>query len=193
MPVSHMTDTLARRALHGTLVASALLLLPHAAAAQRRALSFDVTVGQGHGFTSDEYQNDRRGGTLDLLLGLRLRPARAGALVAAITTGIQGPFMSSDICYLSPRGGCIAKLPSTTTTGVLAGWENSNATLRALAGPAYVHGRGAGAVAMHGRLDGALPVARHVALVGSVRGTLVPSFHGATLGLAGAGVGIRIR
>jgi hypothetical protein len=164
-------------------------------AQQRRAFSCDATIGRGGGHTEGEYRGDRGGVALDALLALRLRPAGSGALVGAVSAGIQGPYGSDARCVLSSTGGCVPSFPPFATLGALVGWQNASATLRASAGPAYVGaaGYGSGAVALQGRADGAVPLARHLALVASVRGTFIPNYRGDAFELFAFGAGVRIR
>jgi hypothetical protein len=71
---------------------------------------------------------------------------------------------------------------------------------RLLAGPGYarvdgddVAGQRGGALAVLGRLDLAQPLARRVAVVGSLRAGWLPRFRGAALGATAAGLGLRVR
>lgn len=69
---------------------------------------------------------------------------------------------------------------------------NASTTLRVMAGPAWAHAE-SDALAWQARVDGALPVVWRLALVGSVRGTFVPSYQGDAVGLVGLGLGVRVR
>lgn len=167
-----------------------------------RVLSLDATLGGGAGIGGNEVY--RRGGiAVDALLGMRLRVAGRGALMAGLSAGFQGPVGSSDVCHFGSRGQCLDDFPSISPVAVLAGWEwrrEDGVTLRVLAGPSHVRldgddtagqrGRAAGG---QGRVDVAMPPLGPVALVASLRGNLVPAFHGQTLGTWAAGVGIRLR
>ena len=161
-------------------------------AQQQRAFSGDATIGTGGGHTGGEYRGDRGGVALDVLLARSLRPAGGGALVGAANAGAQGPRGGDARCVVSSTGGCVPSFPAFATLGALVGWQNASATLRAMAGPAYVRARGSGAVALEGRADGAVPLARHLALVASVRGTFVPNYRGDAFELFAFGAGVRI-
>lgn len=182
------------RTLAGAIIVSWFLLLPCTVEAQQRSLSLDATVGMGHGRTTGEYVGDRRGVALDLLMALRLRPAIGGALVAGLNASAQGPFVGQDLllCLPSPDGDCARQYPAFATLGALVGWENSSATLRVLAGAAYAESDAAAALAVQGRVEAAVPIARHLALVASARGTMIPNYRGDAFSLLAFGAGIRI-
>lgn len=183
-----------RHLLAATLtLASTLLLSSGADAQQRSALTLDASIGWSSGRTNGEYRDDRRGPAADVLLALRFRPVAAGALVAGVSASAQGVGATDDLCVPASTGGCIPTFPGFEMIGALVGWQNAGATVRVMGGPAYVQADWRGwAVGWQGRLDGALPVARHVAVVGSARGTVVPSYRGDAFRLIAFGVGLRI-
>ncbi len=181
-------------ALTGSMAAALALALPlNAAAQQTRAVSFDANFGVETVRTSGEYRAPHRGSAVDALLAIRLQGAGHGALLAGLSAGTPWGWTSTSICILASNGGCIPTFPQFLKVGALVGWENPGATLRAMGGPAYVVAEGRQAFGLQGRVDGAAPISRHLALVGSVRGTVVPNYRGDAFEVYALGVGIRIR
>lgn len=175
------------------LAALALLLAPPAAAQQSQPALLEASVGAGH-LSGGPPFTSRGGYAVDALLGARVRPLPAGALVLALNGAMQGPVVSNDMCTLTAGGDCVGAQPIFYTVGVLAGWANRTGSLRALAGPASVQADGGDrALGVQARLDGASPALYHVAAVLSLRGTLVPNYRGDALGLMAFGVGLRLR
>lgn len=83
--------------------------------------------------------------------------------------------------------------PDFQVAGVLAGWQNQSGTLRLTGGPLYAWADlKPGAAAAQRRFDAAIPVLHRIALVASLRGTLIPSLEGDTFRLFAAGVGFRL-
>jgi hypothetical protein len=74
----------------------------------------------------------------------------------------------------------------------LAGWESGNASLRALAGPAYVRERSVSVLGWQGRIDLVPFSAGPVALVAAGRATLVPNFNDDAFQLLALSLGLRI-
>lgn len=181
-------------ALTGWVAAALALALPlNAAAQQTRALSFDVNFGVETVRTSGEYRDPHQGSAVDALLAMRLRGAGRGALLAGLSAGTPWAWTSTSVCLPASNGECIPTFPQFMKAGALMGWENPTATLRAMGGPAYVRADGRQAFGLQGRVDGAAPISRHLALVASVRGTVVPNYRGDAFEVYALGVGIRIR
>lgn len=182
-------------ALTGSLAAAVLALaLPlDAPAQQTRAASFDANFGVETVLASGEYRAPHRGSAVDGLLAMRLQGAGRGALLAGLSAGTPWAWTSTSICLPASTGGCIPTFPQFLKVGALLGWENAGATLRAMSGPAYVRADGNQAFGLQGRVDGAAPISRHLALVASVRGTMIPNYRGDTFGVYALGVGIRLR
>jgi hypothetical protein len=126
-------------------------------------------------------------------LAMRLRAAGRGALLAGLSAGAPWAWSSTTVCLPASNGGCIPTFPQFLKVGALVGWENPSTTLRAMGGPAYVRADGKQAFSLQGRVDGAAPISRHLALVASVRGTVVPNYRGDAFGVYALGVGIRMR
>jgi hypothetical protein len=193
-----------KQILHATVLGVLSVAVPGATpeAQTLRPLSLDATLGGGAGVGGDEVY-ERGGIAADALLGLRLRATRRGALIGAVSAGVQGPLGGSDVCNFGSRGQCLSDFPTLLPLAVLAGWEGQSrrrATLRVLGGPAYVRVDGddsarqrGGAAGGQGRVDLVTPPLGPVALVGSLRGNVVPAFRGQTLATWAAGVGVRLR
>lgn len=171
-----------------------ILVLPVSAGGQQaRALSVDATVRHESVHTSGEFRSPQRGAAVDALVALRLGNAGGGAVIAGVNAGTPWAWASTTICLPASGGGCIPTYPAFLKIGALAGWENRRATLRAMGGPAYVNADGAATWGLQARLDGALPIAERLAMVGSVLGTMVPNFRGDAFQVYSIGLGVRLR
>lgn len=170
--------------------------LPVSAAAQRHLpVSFEAAVGAGAG-TGGSYK-DSEGASVDLLLGVRLREARGGSLIGALSAGIYGPGASSDVCIVEPDGTCRPDFPVLGAFGALAGVQRggpSRAAVRFLAGPAFVQTedevRTGAAMA---RIDVDTPPFLHTSAVLSLRTLLLPDYRGETVAFTAFGMGLRVR
>jgi hypothetical protein len=174
-------------------VALATLAVASPASAQRAPLwSLDASLGAAGSFTKGYVYDDAIAGiSADLTFAIRLRNI---PLVVAANATANGPLAGSDVCYFSPRGGCMPRHPEFAFLGYLAGWESAGARIRVLGGPAYGLGRWERpAFALQSRVDVALPIIRHLAVIGSLRGTLVPNYDHASYRLLAAGIGFRLR
>ena len=157
-------------------------------------ISLDVTVGGGSGVggTYDE----RSSPFADAMIGVRRGVRDGHGMLFGASLGVQGPMAGDDMCNPVPNDPCPSDFPSFYSVGGLLGWEGAfarDATLRLLAGPAYLwasEGRGIGATS---RIDVSSPSIWHLALLLSLRGTVLPDVDGATLGLWSLGAGIRVR
>lgn len=160
---------------------------------QRPSLSLEATVGGAYGYTTGEYLGDRQGIGLDLMVGARAGAADKRGIVVGANASLHDGGPHTLICHQSTTGaGCIQPFPFFRLAGVLVGWENAATTLRVMGGPAWAHAE-SGALAWQARLDGALPVVRRLAVVGSVRGTVVPNYQGTLVSLLALGLGVRVR
>jgi hypothetical protein len=172
-----------------SVLSAALASFATAADAQSRApISATLTAGIGH-LGGGAALKTRGGYALDALLAAR---RRSGWLLAA-GAGVQGSMGSNDRCDFAPDGACLEDAPVTTTVAALAGWEGPRATLRALAGPAFVAAQGAGGIGLQGRVDMATPALGWVAPTLSLRATLAPRLDGEARRLFAAGIGLRVR
>jgi len=181
------------RLFPGALLLAGTLLVPVGAEAQpSRALSLDASIGQGRSYTAGEFDGDGKGLAVDALLALRLRPAGSGALVAGLGASSQGEAARNDICRVAPSGGCLSSHPHFSTIGALLGWESARGRLRVMGGPSFVSADSRSTFGVQGRVDGAVPVSRHLALIASLRGTLVPDHGDDAFRLLAYGVGVRI-
>lgn len=173
-----------------------VLLLPSSVGAQRRlTIAFDATAGRSFGHTGGEYRDDRQGLTADLLLAAGFAHGASGRLLAGVSASAHGTGVTTSECRPAADGSCVPGFPDFEQVGVLAGWEHRPSRIRGLAGPAYVRASGdweSWRLAWQARVDGAIPLARHVAAVGSIRGTLVPSYQGDSFTLVALAVGVRI-
>ena len=176
-----------------------LFVAASAAGAQElRPFSVDVTLGGGAGVGGGELRE--RGGLGFDAVAVRVGASGRNTLVLGASAGFQGFWSSDDMCVPGSRGQCLEDFPSFSTLVLLAGWERGSpgATVRALAGPAFVRIGGdieqSGSTAgLQGRVDLATPQLGPVALVASVRATAVPRFRGRTLATWAVGLGLRLR
>ena len=176
-------------------VAAALAVGPRSAGAQQRpALAFDVNVGIGAavGGTFDV----RAGPTIDALLSGHVGLPRHGSVIAGLALGAQTPLDGSDVCRLAPGGGCVPNLPTLYSIAALAGWERGaarGASARLMAGPGYYWSDDGKTFGLQARMDLSTPPIGPVALVASMRGAMLPSFHSEAIGLWALGLGLRVR
>lgn len=160
-------------------------------------VSLDLVVGPAYGRGGAEYQN-RSGVALDGTLAWRARAVRGGSLLLALSAGRQGGFGSDLTCLPLPGGGCTPDYPRFRTTGGLIGWEIAHrrgAGMRLMAGPTHYRAEDGGgrALGIQGRIDAATPSVLHLALVGSVRADMVPSYDRHALLLGALALGVRIQ
>ena len=151
----------------------------------------------GQVFLSDgpegEYLTDRQGNGVDLMLGVRVgAPGKRGIVLGANASLYDGGPHTLVCHQATRRDGCIQPFPFFELAGALVGWENASTTFRVMGGPAWAHAE-SDALAWQARLDGALPVVWRLALVGSVRGTIVPKYRGDAVKLLALGLGLRVR
>jgi hypothetical protein len=178
---------------HPVLVVAFALGASLPAHAQQAPLwSLDASLGAAGSFTKGYVYDDAIAGiSADLTFALRFPNI---PLVVAANATANGPIAGSDVCYFSPRGGCMPRHPEFAFLGALAGWESARARVRALGGPAYALARWEHpAFAIQSRVDVALPIVRHLALIGSLRAMLVPNYDHASYNVPSAGIGLRVR
>jgi hypothetical protein len=173
-------------------------------AQQPRALSIDVSLGGGAGLGGGELA-ERSGIALDALVAGPLHSARTHPRMIGVAVGVQSSIAFGDRCQLGGSGQCLDEFPALATVGLLAGSEfrragaSPGATLRLLAGPAYVHLDGHSSaerrstVGVQGRADLATAPLGPVAMVLSLRSTLIPRVQKQTLGAWVLAVGLRLR
>jgi hypothetical protein len=178
----------------GVSLASALL-----PAQERAPVSLEGSAGVGIGHGSSTFR-DRTGIALDATLAWRIRPAAAGAVLVALTGGVQGSPDATDLCTIAPNGGCVPAYPLFYSVGALAGREwarTRGASARVLAGPAYYRASprsgGGGAFGLQARVDLTTPALWRVALLGSLRGAVLPSYGGGSHALGAVGLGVRVQ
>ena len=164
--------------------------------AQRRpAWSLDLTLGATGSATDANVWPDRAGGpSVDLTLAWCADATRR-SVVVAINTAAYGVPAGGDVCHVAPNGGCMPDHPAFAFVGALVGWESARSRLRVMGGAGSALGQwDTGSLGLQARADAAFPLVRHVALVGSVRGLLVPDHRDqGTYQLAAVGVGLRLR
>jgi hypothetical protein len=130
--------------------------------------------------------------TLDLTFAVRVRPSHNALVLGLNASG--GPYASNDMCVFGPDGRCLPSHAGFAFAGLLAGWESRGARVRALAGPAFAISGGPHPVlALQSRIETAISIVRHVALIGSLRAALVPNYESAVYSLVSAGLGLRLR
>ena len=100
---------------------------------------------------------------------------------------------------IAPRGGCTPAYPLFYSVGALAGWQwgrGRDASVRALSGAGYYRAvrrdGGGGTIGLQCRIDLATAALWRVALIGSLRGAVLPSFRGDAHGLGTASFGVRV-
>ena len=175
---------------------TSLLAMPldRADAQQRRPVSLDVTLGINNSATDGQVKDRTTAGVAaDLTLAIRVDRSRHG-LVAGVSAGVYGPVAFNDMCVPAPDGGCLPNYPAFALLAALVGWESSRGVVRGMAGLGYADGeKSHSALGLQSRLDVALPVFRHLALIGSLRATVIPNYLGATYGIGAIGLGLRFR
>lgn len=135
---------------------------------------------------------------MDAVLTVPVASTSAGTLFVGVTGTANGPMAVDDICLSGPGDSCLEDYPTFMSLGAVGGVQrrlSSALSSRLLAGPAYFQSvDGDDALGMQGRVDVAhstgLP---RVALVASLRGSLLPSFEGETLRFGVVGLGLRIQ
>jgi hypothetical protein len=187
-----------RRLLSTSLLISSIVLAPPTAGAQSPgesqrwpSVSIDATIGGSNGHPRGEYMDNRSGMSADVLLAVGFGRVAGGRMVGGLDGSVYGA--AGRIVACAPS--CVRPFPSFTLLGAVVGWESGRSRLRVSAGPAAACAYRLGdapSLAWLGRLDGALPIARHVAAVASGRGALVPEYRGDPVRLLALGVGLRI-
>jgi len=174
---------------------SSLCLAREVVAQSHFPASIEATAGfrSGHGGT---YVN-RGGAALDVALGYRLRDTPAGPLIGALTFGAQFPVVLLDVCLLLPDGGCAPDFPVFSSAGALLGVQRGSArtfSARVLTGPVYYHAAGnGGAPGVQGRMDVSTPSWSRIAVVASLRHSLLPNLRTEAVGITSFGLGLRVQ
>ena len=145
--------------------------------------------------TNGVYDDDGGGGVAgELSIARSFHSVASAGLVAGANAGYYQQIGSGDTCLLVPGGGCAPQSPSVRLFGTLVGWETRTGWLRAMGGIAYAGPTlGGSALALQGRLDAAVEVVRHVALMASVRPVVIPNYRGDWFRLLGVSLGLRLR
>ena len=173
---------------------SLLLMAARPAAAQAPAMSLDASLGTGGGQTNGIYLERRKQAlSADLALVASLHPKANGGLFVGANGSYHSAGGSTDICLPGPTGECAQPFPAFTILGTLIGWESAGSIVRVATGLAFAKAEDdPGALGYQARVDGALPIVRHLALVGSVRGTHVPNVGGDRFSFLALTAGIRV-
>lgn len=175
-------------------MASSVLVARSAAAQSPSSLSFEGTVGVGLGATDGDYGRNRSGIAADVLLATRIRPTAQGSLVIGVNASAQGSGDTTLECRPASSGGCVPIFPSFFTVGPSVGWESRGGPLRAMIGPSLVLTEGGErTLGVQGRLDVAALATQRLAVIASVRPTVIPSYRGDPIGLLAFGIGLRLR
>ena len=178
---------------HWAIVLGLAVTAATAADAQWPRLSLDASLGTGGGQTNGTFLDRQQAPALDAVLAAQLHPRSRGGIVVATNVSYHSAGSYSDVCMPAANGGCIRNFPSFTMFGALAGWETAGSRIRVATGFAYAASEhSSGALAFQGRIDMAIPIVRHVALVGSLRGTHAPNVAGDRFSFFGLGGGIRL-
>ena len=168
-------------------------LASQALAQRQPTISLDATLGTSGGQTNGLFMARKtQGQSADVTAALRLRPGSTNGFVVAVNASIQGAGPQLTICIPRADGGCVPGFPSFNIFGVLAGWERRNSVLRVTGGAAYASGEDARGQGAQARLDLGMPLFRHLALVGSLRGAHIPNVDGDRFSFFALGGGVRI-
>lgn len=182
------------------IAAAASLALPLAAVAQAR---FGPSVEASLGLSArggGEYL-ERSGPALDAMMTVPVRGFAPG-VVAGLEGSIIGLPQRRVRCDTGasvegPFPGCRERYPQFFSLGLLGGVQRDlggGASARVLAGPAYYRARvGGDTFGLQGRVDVAAPLVSRLAVVFSLRGSLLPCFEGEMLHAAVGGLGLRIQ
>lgn len=153
------------------------------------------TVGLYHSDKTVDYRNGY-GRALDALVGVRVRSVAGGVVVLAVAGSVheRGDYTSE--CRPAPSG-CARVIPDFRAAAALVGIQSGGGGLRIMAGPATVRGEARNepddrVLAWAGRIEAAANLHRHVALVGSLRGLVIPDYNGDRFRLSAFGVGLRL-
>jgi len=157
--------------------------------------STDVSVGfrSGQGGT---YAN-REGATFDLVLGYSLQERAVGQLVGGMTLGVQSAIASDLSCLILPDGGCAPDFPTVLSGGLLLGvqrdlWQGMSA--RVFTGPAFFQPLDrVGTPGLLGSVDVTTPFWQELALVATLRQSLLSGFDREPLAITSFSVGVRFQ
>jgi hypothetical protein len=180
------------------LLAAGMAALPADAAAQERRLGPSVEASVGASLGGGGLYSHRAGGAMDAVLTVPVAATSSGTLFLGVTGTANGPLAVDDICLVGPDESCVEDYPTFMSLGVVGGVQrqlSSTLSSRLLAGPAYFQSvDGDDALGLQGRVDVAhATVLPRVALVASLRGSLLPRYEGETLRFAAFGLGLRIQ
>ena len=136
----------------------------------------------------------------DGLLTMRLAKNSSSGLLAGVSVGWQAPPPSGDSCKRDqPDGQCLQDYPQFTTVAVLAGWTSVTGRVRVLGGVASVRAdkkdypdRYDYTIGVPVRVESVLAKFSHLAVVASLRGTVLPQYRGSAYTLFSSGLGFRI-
>lgn len=177
------------------LAAAGVAVLSVDAAAQRIGPSAEAGVGLAVG-GGGTYTN-RGGAAMDAVLAMPLMQTGSGAVMLAFTGTANGAVATEDVCVVAPDGECRGVFPTFMSLGVAAGVQHrlgSRASARVLAGPAYYQAvDGGDTFGLQGRVDVSRSLFSRLALVASLRGTVLPSYDDESLGFAAFGLGLRVQ
>jgi hypothetical protein len=179
--------------LGGTLLLFAAVSPAHAQWPSR--ITFDATIGPGVSRTTGPYRDLSNDVAVDAILGVRIRTFSRGAVFAGVNIGAHSGWGGTDLdCIPVPGYECAPDFPSFEMAGAVVGWQDTRAIVRAATGAAYVQAEWDGwSVAWQSRVDLAIPLARHIGPVMSLRATVVPNYpNGDTFRLFALGFGLRV-
>jgi hypothetical protein len=176
------------------------IVLPVAAASgQRLSSTFDASV-QAWGATGARRYAHDGGFAAEVFGARRLRPSARGALIVGGAAALHGTIGSGDVCRIPapPAPGepvCLPDAPSFASLAALGGVEGTFGVIaRLVGGPAAFHaGKRGTALGFQARADLATPRVRHLSLVVSARGTVIPNIEGDALRYVAFGLGVGIR
>ncbi len=167
-----------------------------ATAQEEWPFTIEANIGFGAGSTTGVYKDNDVGLAAGILLGHRLFDTEKGHAFGAVAVDFQGGGPTTSECIQLPEDGCVPEFPSFEVASIMAGWERRSTGIRILGGPSAVRAYGDWKTIKLGwtaRLDAAAPLFGRIALVGSLRAMLLPSYAGERFQLISLGGGLRLR
>ncbi|MHB1313258.1 MAG: hypothetical protein ACYC3L_14680 [Gemmatimonadaceae bacterium] len=180
------------------LIAVALTFPLCASAQAARSLSLEMNVGPGYLVGGPEVRSRGAFGA-DGVLTLRMAKDGSSGLLAGMSVAWQGPPPSGDNCVPGRAVQCLDNYPQFASVGLLSGWTSAAGRVRVLGGVAAVSAQPEEqsakpdhTIGIPVRVDGVLAKFSHVAVMASLRATVLPQYRGNAYTLFASGLGFRI-
>lgn len=163
-----------------------------------RGASIDVSIGMSRGVGGD--YGSRPGFASTLSVAIPVLRAGRSELLAGVGAFVQGnPMAGLDDCDLRPDGSCRPRFPFLAGVSPEIRWNPGvellglvSIVVRAGVGAVWSGERETSGVSGHGQIDLVRRANDELDLLLSFRGTVLPSFDGARLGVLAMLVGFRI-